>query len=315
MEMGRDVLAAEIKGIQGVLESLPNSFADIVSAILESKGRLILTGIGKSALIARKISATLNSTGTPSMFMHATEAIHGDLGMVQKDDLILALSHSGNTPEIKYLAELISKMGNTMACITGNKDSALAKSSDWVLDYYIEKEACPLNLAPTTSTTIQLALGDAIAVALLSSRNFNAKDFSRYHPGGNLGKKLYLSCGDVASQNLKPKVQTTDSVQQVIIEISKNRLGATAVFKSDSLVGIITDGDIRRMLEKNTNLQHLSAIDIMSKNPKTLVKSKLAMDALEVLKTNKISQLIVLDEKGQYEGMIHIHDLNREGLV
>lgn len=313
--LGKGALRAEIEGLKHLENSFPDDFAPLVQTILQVKGRIILTGIGKSAIIAEKITATLNSTGTPSIFMHAAEAIHGDLGMVQQDDLIIALSHSGNTPEIKYLAGLIVKMGNPLACICGNKESALAKLSQWVIAYHIEREACPLNLAPTTSTTLQLALGDALAIALLSSRNFTATDFSKFHPGGNLGKKIYLTCGEIASQNEKPEVQSTDSIQQVIVEISRKRLGATAVFEQDKLVGIITDGDIRRMLEKSVSLQHLAAKDIMSKNPKVFSSKSLAAEALELLKQFKISQLIVADEDGKYVGMIHIHDLYKEGLV
>ncbi|MCO6494260.1 MAG: KpsF/GutQ family sugar-phosphate isomerase [Bacteroidetes bacterium] len=314
-QLGKEALAAEIAGMTALAKSFPSDFAPLVKKILSTKGRIILTGIGKSAIIARKITATLNSTGTPSIFMHAAEAIHGDLGMVQKEDLIIALSHSGNTPEIKYLAGLISKMGNPLACICGNADSALAKESKWVLAYHIEKEACPLNLAPTTSTTLQLALGDALAVALLSSRHFTAKDFSKYHPGGNLGKKIYLTCGEIAKQNEKPSVQITDPIKKVIVEISERRLGATAVFEKKKLVGIITDGDIRRMLEKNVNLQTLTAKEIMSKNPKTFSSKNLAAEALELLKQFKISQLIITDESEKYIGMIHIHDLYKEGLI
>lgn len=315
IKLGKKALSDEIAGMQELEKSFPSDFAPLVNAILNTKGRIILTGIGKSAIIANKITATLNSTGTPSIFMHAAEAIHGDLGMVQKNDLIIALSHSGNTPEIKYLAGLISKMGNPLACICGNSNSALAKTSKWVLAYHITKEACPLNLAPTTSTTLQLALGDALAIALLSSRKFTANDFSKYHPGGSLGKKIYLTCGEIAAQNDKPAVQTTDTIPKVIVEISERRLGATAVLEKNKLVGIITDGDIRRMLEKDVNLQDLTAKDIMSLKPKTFSSMNLAAEALELLKQFKISQLIITDEKGKYAGMIHIHDLYKEGLV
>lgn len=312
--IGQQVLLAEMEGLQSAAHNLPDSFAEIVQSVLSIKGRLVLTGIGKSALIARKITATLNSTGTPSVFMHAAEAIHGDLGMVQPQDFVLAFSHSGNTPEIVYLSNLIKKLNLPFAAITGNKQSTLAKNAQFVLDYSIEKEACPLNLAPTTSTTIQLALGDALAVALLSSRNFNATDFSKYHPGGNLGKKLYLTCGDMALLNEKPQVNINDSLSMVINEISSKRMGACAVLQNNALVGMITDGDIRRLLEKQSDLSLVNAAQMMSLNPKWILDTTLAVDAFDIFNKHKISQLVVLDANNIYIGMIHLHDLHKEGL-
>lgn len=304
----------ELEGVTATLSGIDYTLVDLVQAILNSQGRVVLTGIGKSAIIAQKVSATLNSTGTPSVFMHAAEAIHGDLGMVQKQDLILVFSHSGNTPEIQYLVRLLVAMGNPLACISGNASSYLARHVHHPVIYTMQREACPLNLAPTTSTTLQLVLGDALAIALLSSRNFDASDFSKYHPGGNLGKRLYLTCKDIADANNKPRVQTTDALSDVIMSISQGRMGATAVFDQSKLVGIITDGDIRRMLQNNTSLQGIFASDLMSYNPKTITQNQLAVDALALLKENKISQLIVLNSENAYIGMIHIHDLHKEGI-
>jgi arabinose-5-phosphate isomerase len=315
LALGIQALNDEIDGLVSVKDNLGKSFTALVNAILNTEGRIILSGIGKSAIIAHKITATFNSTGTPAFFMHAAEAIHGDLGMVQKNDFILILSHSGNTPEIKYLADLVQKMGNNSGCITGNSSSNLFKASNFPLAYTIQKEACPLNLAPTTSTTIQLALGDALAVALLSSRKFSANDFSRFHPGGNLGKKLYLTCGELATRNLVPKVQSQSSVKDVIMEISSKRIGATSVFEGEKLVGVITDGDIRRMLQDAKDINSTLASDIMNTYPKTIKASVLAVNANHILKEYKISQLVVLDDNEKYCGMIHLHDLLREGIA
>lgn len=311
------VLNAEKEGIAQLIAQFPADFPDLVATILSAKGRLVLAGIGKSAHIARKIAATLNSTGTPSVFMHAAEAIHGDLGMVQPGEPVLFLSHSGNTPEITYLAQLVHKMGNPMACITGNPQSELAKLCRFRLVYSIEREACPLNLAPTTSTTLQLVLGDALSVVLLKSRNFGASDFSRFHPGGSLGKKLYLTCGEMAAKNLQPKVTIHASFQDVIMEISAKRLGATAVVNEMGLpIGVITDGDIRRVLEKNKALHDLTAENMMSPNPKTIDHETLAVNSIEIFQTFSISQLIVINKtNGMYKGFIHLHDLHKEGIL
>jgi arabinose-5-phosphate isomerase len=311
------VLAAEKEGISQLMEAFPPDFPLLVEKILASQGRLVLTGIGKSALIAQKITATLNSTGTPAVFLHAADAIHGDLGMVQEGEPVLFLSHSGNTPEITYLAQLVHKMGNPMACITGNPRSALAQKCSYHLCYAIAREACPLNLAPTTSTTLQLVLGDALAVALLSSRKFGASDFSRFHPGGSLGKKLYLTCGELAAKNQRPAVNPNDSFQLVVMEISAKRLGATAVLDDKQVpVGVITDGDIRRVLEKQRDLHALTAKDMMGKHPKTIDADCLAVTAVDLFQQHSITQLIVVNKlNGIYEGFIHLHDLHAEGLL
>ena len=286
----------------------------MVSKIIISNGRVVITGIGKSAIIAQKIVATLNSTGTPSIFMHAADAIHGDLGIIQQNDIVIAISKSGNTPEIKALAPLLKQFGNILVAIVGNIESVLAKSADYILNTTIEKEACPNNLAPTTSTTAQLLMGDALAVALLSCKNFTSTDFSKYHPGGALGKRLYLTAKDIAEQNEKPKVDIEDSIQNVIIEISKKRLGATVVMNNEKIEGIITDGDIRRLIERTTNLEGVKAKDIINSKPKTINSESLAVEAAEVMRENKISQLIVMNND-EYVGLIHIHDLNKEGIV
>ena len=311
---GRTTISDELESVSKLTDYIDESFADVVRLILESKGRVIITGIGKSAIIAQKIVATLNSTGTPSIFMHAADAIHGDLGIIQTDDIVVAISKSGNTPEIKALAPLLKQFGNPLIAIVGNTSSALALAADFVLDTTVEKEACPNNLAPTTSTTAQLLMGDALAVALLKCRNFSSSDFSKYHPGGSLGKRLYLTVKEIALQNQKPVVAPDDTVQQVIIEISRNRLGATVVVAGDEITGVITDGDIRRMIEKTTDLKGIHASDIMNSSPRTIEGSELATKAAELMRNMKISQLVVT-ENGHYAGMVHIHDLNKEGLL
>jgi len=274
----------------------------------------VVTGIGKSAIIAQKIVATMNSTGQPAVFMHAADAIHGDLGIIQPGDVVIAISKSGNTPEIKALAPLLKSFGNPLVVMVGNIQSELASQADIVINTTVDKEACPNNLAPTSSTTAQLLMGDAIAIALLRMRNFSGSDFSKYHPGGALGKKLYLRCGEIAARNEKPSVAPSASVNEVIVCISKSRLGAAAVLDGGSLLGIITDGDIRRMLEKHNTLQGITAADIMSRSPKTLDAETLAVEAIEWMSRQKISQIIVLSDQ-KYAGMVHFHDLNREGLL
>ena len=305
----------EAQALQNLLPSIGNEFADVVHLILQSKGRVILTGIGKSANVAAKIVATFNSTGTPSVFMHASDAIHGDLGIIQKDDIVLMLSKSGNTPEIKVLIPLIKEFGNKIVGITAQKESFLAKNADYLLHTPLEKEACPNNLAPTTSTTLQMVMGDALAVALLESKGFNDKDFARYHPGGTLGKKLYLRVGDIIINNEKPVSKPDDSIKDIIIEITKKRLGATAIIDDNKLLGIITDGDVRRMLQQNMDISQVQAQEVMSKHPKTIRIDTLAVNALKKMKENNISQLIVLDEHHRYKGMIHLHDLLKEGII
>lgn len=309
-----NTLRLESEAIFNLIDQLDDDFYAVVKNIINSKGRVIITGIGKSAIIAQKIVATLNSTGTPSIFLHAADAIHGDLGMIQEDDIVIALSKSGNTPEIKVLIPLLRQSKNTLVALVGDVNSFLAKHADYILNSTVEKEACPLNLAPTTSTTAQLALGDALAVSLLECRSFNDKDFAKYHPGGALGKRLYLKVGDLAIQNEKPQVKKTNSVKDIIIEITKNRLGAVVVVEGNEVIGVITDGDIRRMLENHQNIEGLTAKDIMGVSPISISKDELAANALVLMRQNNITQLIVLDQ-AIYYGIIHIHDLIKEGIV
>ena len=314
LSVAKDTISIEAKAIANLENLLDQDFVKAVQSIYNSKGRVIITGIGKSAIIANKIVATLNSTGTPAVFMHAADAIHGDLGTILKDDVVVCISKSGNTPEIKVLVPLIKNFHNKIIAITGNKDSFLGLQSDFVLNAYVEMEACPNNLAPTTSTTAQLVLGDALAVCLLNLRGFSSKDFAKYHPGGALGKKLYLRVSDISSQNLMPMVSPTTNVRDVIIEISEKMLGITAVIEDDEVIGIITDGDIRRMLRNNDAFIHLTAADIMTKAPKTIENDAMAIEALDILEKNKISQLIAVED-GKYAGVVHIHNLIREGII
>ncbi|MGB4398672.1 MAG: KpsF/GutQ family sugar-phosphate isomerase [Daejeonella sp.] len=314
LDLAKKTLQIEADGIIRISSQLNEDFSEIVHQILYLKARVIVTGIGKSAIIAQKIVATFNSTGTPAIFMHAADAIHGDLGMIQQDDLIICISKSGNTPEIKVLIPLLKQSDNKLVAMVGDTNSFLATQSDWVLDTSVEIEACPNNLAPTTSTTAQLAMGDALAVCLLECREFTSEDFAKYHPGGSLGKRLYLKVGDLAAQNEKPQISSEATVKDVIIEITKNRLGAVAVVDQGRLSGIITDGDIRRMLEKNNNIDGLRAKDIMSTNPKSINKDELAVNALEVLRKNNITQILVGTET-KFEGFIHLHDLLKEGII
>lgn len=306
----------EAQSIQGLKSFIDDSFEKVVEIIHASKGRVVVTGIGKSAIVGQKIVATLNSTGTPALFMHAGDAIHGDLGMIQEDDVVIIISKSGESPEIKVLTPLIKNFGNTLIGMIGNRNSFLAKESDYILDTTVSKEACPNNLAPTSSTTAQMVMGDALAVCLMELNQFTDKDFARYHPGGNLGKRLYLKAGDVYRQNEKPFVYTDTSLKDVIIQISKGRLGATAVVdKENKLKGIVTDGDVRRMLEHTSDLSIVKATDIYNANAKTIQPQILAVEALEMLKRFDISQLIVTDDKGIYLGILHLHDLIREGII
>lgn len=307
-------LKIEAEAIFKLTEQVDDDFVKVVTEILEIKGRVIITGIGKSAIIAQKIVATMNSTGTPAIFMHAADAIHGDLGMLQSDDLVIAISKSGNTPEIKVLVPLLKQSQNKLVALVGDTNSYLAKQADYILNTTVEKEACPLNLAPTTSTTAQLAMGDALAICLLECRAFSDEDFARYHPGGSLGKRLYLKVGDLAAQNEKPRVSVTDSVKQVLVEITTNRLGAAAVMDHEQVVGIVTDGDIRRMIENYDSIANLVAKDIMGGNPVHIQKYELAVNALTLMRKNNISQLIVLDAD-DYFGIIHLHDLLKEGII
>lgn len=308
-----EVLKIEADSLLALRNSVGNSFTALVKDIYETSGRVVVTGIGKSAIIAQKIVATLNSTGTPAVFMHAADAIHGDLGMIQPGDLVICISKSGETPEIKALVPLLKRSGNKLAGMTGNIHSTLALQSDYILDTTIAQEACPNNLAPTSSTTAQMALGDALAVCLLKCRRFRAEDFAKFHPGGALGKKLYLTLGDLLS-GLKPVVSPETSIKDVIQTISTGRCGAAAVIHENKISGIITDGDLRRMLEKHEILTGLTALDIMNPNPYVLESSTLASDALDIFREKKISQVPVI-KSGVFEGMVHIHDLNREGII
>ena len=312
--IAKSVIDAETTSISQLKSRLTSCFSDAVELILSSEGRLIVAGVGKSANIATKIVATFNSTGQPSVFMHAADALHGDLGNIQKNDVLICISKSGNTEEIKSLIPLVKGLGNKIISICGNVNSYLAKESDYFLDSTVEKEACPNNLAPTSSTTAQLVLGDALAVCLLELRNFSGSDFARFHPGGTLGKQLYLKVSDVVSDNSRAIVKTSDSVNKVIVEISQKRVGATVVLESSVIKGIITDGDLRRMLEDNSDLSLITASDIMNENPKTVKDDILAKDALQLMEQNNISQLIVMN-KSEYVGILHIHDLIKEGII
>ena len=304
----------ESKAIENLSELLTDDFADAVELIYNSKGRVIITGIGKSAIIANKIVATLNSTGTPAVFMHAADAIHGDLGLILEDDVVICISKSGNTPEIKVLVPLIKNANNKMIAITGNIKSFLGQQADYILNAYVAQEACPNNLAPTTSTTAQLVMGDALAVCLLELKGFSSKDFAKYHPGGALGKRLYLRVNDLSSQNQKPQVGLETSLKEVIVEISEKMLGVTAVLENEQIVGIITDGDLRRMLSKSDDIAGLKAKDIMSLNPRRISEEAMAVDAKEVMEAYGISQLLV-EHDGKYSGVVHLHDLIKEGII
>jgi len=314
-DLAVSVIDKEARAVEKLKPYINDEFVAILNLIYGSKGRLIITGIGKSAIIGNKIVATLNSTGTPSIFMHAADAIHGDLGIIQQDDVVLCISKSGNTPEIKVLVPLIRRMGNKLIAMVSNVESYLALHSDYVIRATVDEEACPNNLAPTSSTTTQLVMGDALAVCLLKMRGFSPEDFAKYHPGGSLGKRLYLTVDDVYDKELRPWVSPDETIQNTIINISQNRLGATVVLDADEkLMGIITDGDVRRMVEKGKPLDSLAAMDIMSRNPKVVEKRELAVNAFSIMEKNKITSVIVLDE-GRYAGLIHIHDVLREGIV
>jgi arabinose-5-phosphate isomerase len=310
----KNTILTESEAISNLTNYLDDNFVKSVETIFASKGRLVVTGIGKSAIIAQKIVATLNSTGTPSLFLHASEAIHGDLGMVQPDDVVICISKSGNSPEIKVLVPLLKRFNNKLIAITGNVTSFLGKEADYTLNTYVEKEACPNNLAPTNSTTAQLVIGDAIAVCLMEMRNFTAEDFAKYHPGGALGKKLLLRVADMLDTTHKPLVSPDSSIKNVIVEISEKRLGVTAVVENEKVIGIITDGDIRRMLNKTETIAGLTAKDIMTVNPKTIKSTDLVSDALNILEDFSITQLVVVDGN-EYKGVLHLHDILKEGIV
>jgi arabinose-5-phosphate isomerase len=304
--------ANAVKELENVVDS---AFAKAVLHIHNSQGRVIVTGIGKSAIIAQKIVATMNSTGTPAIFMHAADAIHGDLGIVQQNDVVVCISKSGNTPEIKVLVPLIKNFSNKLIAITSNRDSFLGTEADFVLLAPIQEEACPNGLAPTTSTTVQLVIGDALAVSLLELKGFTDQDFARYHPGGALGKKLYLRVRDLSEQRNKPQVERETSMREVIVNMTENMLGMTVVVEKEKVIGIITDGDLRRMLTSGKDIDSLVAQDIMSKNPKTMPTDAMAIQAREFMEEKHISQLIAVDENDHYAGVVHIHDVIREGIV
>ncbi|OCB76665.1 KpsF/GutQ family sugar-phosphate isomerase [Flavobacterium crassostreae] len=312
--IARKTILSEAESITKLTTLLDENFFNAVQAIFHSKGRLVVTGIGKSAIIAQKMVATFNSTGTPSLFLHAAEAIHGDLGMVQKEDVIICISKSGNSPEIKVLVPLLKRFGNTLIAITGNMTSFLAKGADFILNTTVDAEACPINLAPTNSTTAQLVMGDALGVCLMEMRDFKPEDFAVYHPGGALGKKLLLRVTDLLDPTLKPMVTPDASIKQVIFEISEKRLGVTAVVENQKVLGIITDGDIRRMLNERDHFTDLSAKDIMTKNPKLIASNAMVVDALNILEDFSITQLIVVEDT-QYKGVLHLHDILKEGIV
>lgn len=308
-----NTIRIEANAVSNLSQFINEDFEQCVRLILNSAGRVVVTGIGKSANIANKIVATLNSTGTPALFMHAADAIHGDLGNVQKEDIVICISKSGSSPEIKVLVPLVKSMGNTLVGMVGNLDSFLAQHADLVLNTTVEKEACPHNLAPTASTTAQLAMGDAVAMCLMELRGFGASDFARYHPGGALGKKLYLRVHDLVDVNRNPSVKPDTSLKEVIMEISKNRLGATAVESNGELIGVVTDGDLRRMLELGKDIQTSVASDIMTKSPKSIDSEALAVEAFQILEGHNITQLLVTKE-GKYFGIVHLHDLLKEGI-
>jgi len=313
-QIALQTIADETSAIEGLKNSINKDFVKCVELVLQSNGRVVVTGIGKSANIAAKIVSTLNSTGTQAVFMHAADAVHGDLGMIRQEDIIICLSKSGNTPEIKVLVPLLKLLGNKLVAMVGNVDSYLAIQSDLILDTTVAREACPNNLAPTSSTTAQLVMGDALAVALLECRGFTAGDFARYHPGGALGKRLYLRVSDLYINNERPVVTPDAEIREIILEISSKRLGCTAVVENEKLVGIITDGDLRRMLQGTTDVASLKATDILSHNPLKVTPDSMVSDALDLMRSRNVTQLLV-DENGKYLGVIHLHDILKEGII
>ena len=313
-KIATDAIKIQHDAIGSLFGRIDAEFFNVVSEILKSNGNLIITGIGKSADISRKLVATFNSTGQTALFLHAADAIHGDLGIIKDNDIVICISKSGNTEEIKFLIPLIKNMGNTIIAFTGNNNSFLAKNSNFIIDVSVEKEACPNNLAPTSSTTAQLVMGDALAIVLLVCKDFSDDDFARYHPGGSLGKRLYLRLNDIVQKDNKPQVDIQSNVSSVILEISKKRFGATAVLEEGHVAGIITDGDLRRMLEEKESIKDISAINIMSKNPITVESNVLVHDAMLLMKKHNVNQLIVMD-KDFYVGMVHVHEIIKEGIV
>ncbi|MDR2907713.1 MAG: KpsF/GutQ family sugar-phosphate isomerase [Bacteroidales bacterium] len=313
--IAKKTIQNEALAISNLEKWINADFSTVVDCILSMKGRLIVSGIGKSANIGTKIVSTLNSTGTPAVFMHAADAIHGDLGMIQDGDVVMCISKSGNTPEIKVLVPLIKNFGNKLIAMVGNTESYLAQQADFILNCTVTREACPNNLAPTTSTTAQLVMGDALAIALLECRGFTAEDFGKYHPGGALGKQLYLHVSDLSANNGKPQVSPETPLRDVILEMTGKRLGATAVVENGKLIGVITDGDLRRLMQTNQDLTAIIAKDFMGISPKTIAQTEMAVNALDVMRKNSVSQLLVINETGEYSGIIHLHDLLREGIV
>jgi len=314
LDIARKTIGLQRDAIANLISLLDKDFENSVECILQSTGRVVVTGIGKSAIIASKITATLNSTGTPAIFMHAGDAIHGDLGTIQDNDVVVCISKSGSTPEIKVLVPLIKRGNNKLISMTGNPDSFLAQQGDFILNTFVEKEACPNNLAPTTSTTAQMVMGDALALTLLELRGFGKKDFAKYHPGGALGKRLYLRVADIIPTNQKPEVGINSDIKKVIVEISEKMLGVTAVLENGKIVGVVTDGDIRRMLNKYDSINGLTARDIMTSNPQTIAADVLAIEALELMQDRSISQLLAVEE-GEYKGVVHLHNLINEGIL
>jgi arabinose-5-phosphate isomerase len=313
--IAKNALLIETKAVAGLENFIDDQFVAAVEAVMQSKGRFVVSGIGKSAIIAQKIVATCNSTGTPAIYLHAADAIHGDSGMIGPEDVVMIISKSGESPEIKILVDLIDHFGNPLIAMVGNLDSYLAKATPLVVNTTVDQEACIHNLAPTSSTTAQMVMGDLMAIALMELRGFKSNDFAKFHPGGNLGKRLTLTTGAIAKSNLQPSVQPSTSIKEVIIAISKSRMGATVVLDNQNvIIGIITDGDIRRMLEQHNSIQDLTAAAIFHKQPITISSNTLAIEAFDLMKVHDISQLIVADE-GQYKGMIHIHDLMKEGIL
>jgi len=314
-QIAKQCIEREKEAVESLLNNINNSFVAAVEKIFcNNDGRVIVCGIGKSANIGQKIVATFNSTGTPAVFMHAADAIHGDLGIIQKNDIVICLSKSGNTPEITLLIPMIKMLGSKIIAIVGNKDSYLAKNANYVIDCTVFKEACPNNLAPTASSTAQLVIGDAMAVCLIEMRGFSSEDFAKVHPGGVLGKRLYLTVEPLCKANEIPKVPSNAGLNEIIYEISSKRLGVTAVVDNEKIIGIITDGDLRRMLEKNIDLQTIRAADIMSKNPKIIDIKSMAINALTIMRDNNITSILVT-EKGKYIGVVHLHDLLKEGII
>lgn len=313
VEFGKEVIKLQSESIKNLVDLIDENFEAAIKLILDSKGRVVVTGIGKSAIIANKIVATLNSTGTPAIFMHAADAIHGDLGIIKKDDVIICISKSGNTPEIKDLVPFLNMNNNPLISITGDVNSFLARNSAVVLSSYVDIEVCPNNLAPTNSTTAQLVIGDALAVTLVKIKGFTSNDFAKFHPGGSLGKKLFLKVKDIVDTDLKPMVAENDDIKDVIIEISNKMLGITPVLSKNSIVGVITDGDLRRTLLNNQEISGLVASDIMSINPQIIDFEIKASDALKIMKNNKISQLIVTKDN-KYYGVLHIQNIIKEGI-